>query len=195
MVFNDSIFSNIKYGDITASDEKVTEAAKMAQIHDRIMEWPKGYQTVVGERGVKLSGGEKQRGEHQSFDCLRYITLTTCTLVNIARTVLKSPKILLLDEATSALDSNTEKAIQGQLRRLVGSLIIRDKPRTFNNAALSVQTQGKTTIAIAHRLSTIVNADKIIVLDKGKLVETGTHDELLKVTGGFYRKLWETQTS
>ncbi|KAK9899155.1 P-loop containing nucleoside triphosphate hydrolase protein [Cystobasidium minutum MCA 4210] len=155
MVFNDSIFYNIKFGDLSAPDEKVMQAAKMAQIHDKIMDWPKGYQTLVGERGVKLSGGEKQR-------------------VNIARTILKDPKVLLLDEATSALDSNTEKAIQGQLRQL---------------------TRGKTTISIAHRLSTIAHADKIVVLDKGKIVETGTHDELIKVEDGFYRKLWEAQSS
>jgi len=124
-VFNDSIFANIKYGDITAPDEKVIEAAKMAQIHDKVSEWPQGYQTVVGERGLKLSGGEKQRGMMSRLRPARGRDAPgsspdhACVAVNIARTRLKNPKILLLDEATSALDSNTEKAIQGQLRQLV----------------------------------------------------------------------------
>lgn len=122
-VLNDSIFANIKYGDIIAPDEKVLEAAKMAQLHDKVMEWPKKYQTVVGERGVKLSGGEKQRGKSSRLLQGLSINDSKHLLVNIARTILKNPKILLLDEATSALDSNTEKAIQSQLRRLVSGTI------------------------------------------------------------------------
>ncbi|KAJ3207824.1 ATP-binding cassette sub- B member 6, mitochondrial [Dinochytrium kinnereticum] len=140
VLFNDSIAYNIAYGDTTMGEDAVIEAAKMAQIHDKIMTFPDGYETRVGERGLRLSGGEKQR-------------------VAIARTMLKNPDIILLDEATSALDNTTESLIQRSLKEL---------------------TSRKTTIVIAHRLSTIVDADCILVLKDGRIVERGTHHELLK---------------
>jgi ATP-binding cassette, subfamily B, heavy metal transporter len=152
VLFNDSIFYNIKYGRHDATDEQVYEAARMAQIDDFVRTLPQGYKTMVGERGLKLSGGEKQR-------------------VAIARTILKGPPILILDEATSALDSHTEKEIQD---------------------ALDSVAKNRTTLVIAHRLSTIVHADNILVLEKGKLVEQGTHAELLR-RDGLYASLWNRQ--
>lgn len=152
VLFNDSIFYNIKYGRHDASDEEVYEAARMAQIDDFVKTLPQGYKTMVGERGLKLSGGEKQR-------------------VAIARTILKGPPILILDEATSALDSHTEKEIQD---------------------ALDSVAKNRTTLVIAHRLSTIVHADNILVLEKGRLVEQGTHAELL-TRDGLYASLWNRQ--
>jgi ATP-binding cassette subfamily B protein len=152
VLFNDTIFYNIKYGRFDASDEEVYAAAKLAQIDAFIRTLPQGYRTLVGERGLKLSGGEKQR-------------------VAIARTILKGPPILILDEATSALDSHTEKEIQDALDRVAKS---------------------RTTLVIAHRLSTIVHADNILVLDKGRLVEQGTHAELI-AEGGLYASLWARQ--
>ena len=152
VLFNDSIFYNIKYGRHDATDEEVYEAARMAQIDDFVKTLPQGYNTMVGERGLKLSGGEKQR-------------------VAIARTLLKGPPILILDEATSALDSHTEKEIQD---------------------ALDSVAKNRTTLVIAHRLSTIVHADNILVLEKGHLVEQGTHAELLK-RDGLYASLWNRQ--
>ncbi len=152
VLFNDTIRYNIAYGRPGASFEDIVEAAKMAQIHGFIAALPKGYDTPVGERGLKLSGGEKQR-------------------VAIARTILKSPPILVLDEATSALDTATEKDIQ---------------------SALDEVAQNRTTLMIAHRLSTVVHADTIIVLEKGSVRETGTHDELI-ASGGIYAGLWAQQ--
>ena len=152
VLFNDTILYNIRYGRPDASEEEVFAAARLAQIHDFIESLPQGYQTMVGERGLKLSGGEKQR-------------------VAIARTILKSPPILMLDEATSALDSHTEKEIQDALDRVA---------------------KDRTTLVIAHRLSTIVHADNIIVLEKGRLVEQGTHAELMD-KGGLYAGLWNRQ--
>ncbi len=152
VLFNDTILYNIRYGRPDATDEEVHEAARLAQIDSFIRALPQGYSTMVGERGLKLSGGEKQR-------------------VAIARTILKGPPILLLDEATSALDSHTEKEIQDALDRIA---------RT------------RTTLVIAHRLSTIVGADNILVLDAGRLVEQGTHTELL-AKGGLYASLWNRQ--
>jgi ATP-binding cassette subfamily B protein len=152
VLFNDTIEYNIRYGRPEASEEEVREAARMAQIDAFISRLPDGYRTMVGERGLKLSGGEKQR-------------------VAIARTILKGPPILILDEATSALDSHTEKEIQDALDRIV---------------------RNRTTLVIAHRLSTIVGADNILVLDAGRLVEQGSHGELL-ARGGLYASLWNRQ--
>lgn len=152
VLFNDTIRYNIRYGRWEASDAEVEEAAQLAQIDGFIRLSPKGYETEVGERGLKLSGGEKQR-------------------VAIARTILKGPPILVLDEATSALDSHTEKEIQDALERV---------------------SKGRTTLVIAHRLSTIVGADEIIVLDRGEIVERGTHFALL-AQDGLYASMWNRQ--
>ncbi len=152
VLFNDTIGYNIHYGHPGRSDEEVIEAAKLAQIHDFIMELPDGYDAMVGERGLKLSGGEKQR-------------------IAIARTILKSPPILILDEATSALDTYTEREIQ---------------------EALKLVSKGRTTLVIAHRLSTVVDADQIIVLEKGVIIERGSHEQLLKKQG-LYAGMWQRQ--
>jgi ATP-binding cassette, subfamily B, heavy metal transporter len=152
VLFNDTIGYNIRYGRWDATPEEIAEAARLAQIDRFIQSLPEGYDTSVGERGLKLSGGEKQR-------------------VAIARTILKGPPILVLDEATSALDSFTEKEIQNALDRV---------------------SEGRTTLVIAHRLSTVINADEIIVLDKGLIAERGTHDALL-AANGIYAALWKRQ--
>ena len=152
VLFNDTIGYNIAYAKPGATQDEVEAAARAAQIHEFVEGLPKGYDTMVGERGLKLSGGEKQR-------------------VAIARTLLKNPAILILDEATSALDSVTERDIQTAL----------------DNAA-----KNRTTLVIAHRLSTIVNADKIIVMDNGEIVEQGRHAQLLK-KDGLYKTLWQQQ--
>jgi ATP-binding cassette subfamily B protein len=152
VLFNDTIRYNIRYGQWDAPDEAVEHAARLAQIDTFIRSTPKGYETEVGERGLKLSGGEKQR-------------------VAIARTILKAPPILVLDEATSALDSHTEKDIQDALHRVA---------------------ENRTTLVIAHRLSTIVDADEIIVLDKGRIAERGRHNELL-AQRGLYASMWNRQ--
>jgi ATP-binding cassette, subfamily B, heavy metal transporter len=152
VLFNDTIRYNIRYGRWEATDAEVEEAARLAQIDDFIRLSPKGYDTEVGERGLKLSGGEKQR-------------------VAIARTILKAPPILLLDEATSALDSHTETEIQDALERV---------------------SENRTTLVIAHRLSTIIGADEIIVLDRGVIVERGSHHQLL-AKGGLYASMWNRQ--
>jgi ABC-type transport system involved in Fe-S cluster assembly fused permease/ATPase subunit len=152
VLFNDTIAYNIRYGRWDATDAEVEEAARLAQIDGFIRLVPGGYKAQVGERGLKLSGGEKQR-------------------VAIARTILKAPPILMLDEATSALDSFTEREIQSALE-----LVVKDR----------------TTLVIAHRLSTIINADEILVLDAGQIVERGRHEELL-AAGGVYNALWNRQ--
>jgi ABC-type transport system involved in Fe-S cluster assembly fused permease/ATPase subunit len=152
VLFNDTIRYNIRYGRWDAGDAEVEEAARLAQIDGFIRMSPRGYETQVGERGLKLSGGEKQR-------------------VAIARTVLKAPPILVLDEATSALDSHTEHEIQDALERV---------------------SRNRTSLVIAHRLSTIVAADEIIVLDQGRIVERGTHSDLLAMNG-LYASMWNRQ--
>ena len=154
VLFNDTIYYNIAYGRADATQADIETAAKAAQIHDFVTGLPLGYNTTVGERGLKLSGGEKQR-------------------VGIARTLLKNPPILLLDEATSALDTETEHGIQ---------------------ESLIAMGQGRTVLIIAHRLSTVVHADQIVVLEQGKVVEQGSHDELLTKEGR-YSYLWNLQLS
>ncbi|MEM0949051.1 MAG: ABC transporter ATP-binding protein/permease [Pseudomonadota bacterium] len=154
VLFNDTIRYNIAYGRADATFAEIEAAARAAKIHDFVSALPEGYETTVGERGLKLSGGEKQR-------------------VGIARTLLKNPPILLLDEATSALDTETERDIQ---------------------AELNAMGKGRTVLVIAHRLSTIVDADLIVVLEAGEIVERGTHDELLAM-GGRYANLWARQAA
>ncbi|PZR00973.1 MAG: metal ABC transporter permease [Cereibacter sphaeroides] len=154
VLFNDTVLYNIAYGNPQASREQLEAAAKAAKIHDFIMALPDGYMTTVGERGLKLSGGEKQR-------------------VGIARTLLKNPPILLLDEATSALDTQTERDIQDSLKAM---------------------GQGRSVITIAHRLSTIVDADRIVVLEGGRVVEEGRHEALLAL-GGRYAAMWARQST
>jgi len=154
ILFNDTIKYNIGYGDTTAPDEAIYEASRQAKLHNFVSELPQGYDTPVGERGLKLSGGEKQR----------------CA---IARMVMKRPSIILCDEATSSLDSATESEILANLKEICKS---------------------RTTIFIAHRLSTVMDVDIIFVMEDGKIVEKGTHDELLE-TGGVYHALWELQST
>ncbi|NUB16008.1 ATP-binding cassette domain-containing protein [Azospirillum brasilense] len=152
VLFNDTVYYNIAYGRPGASPAEVEQAARLAHIHNFIMALPDGYETTVGERGLKLSGGEKQR-------------------VAIARTILKNPAILLFDEATSALDTHTEREIQANLREV---------------------SRGRTTLVIAHRLSTVIDADEILVMEAGRVIERGCHMELLS-RGGAYAALWARQ--
>jgi ATP-binding cassette subfamily B protein len=152
VLFNDTIYYNLAYGNPRAGRREIEEAAAMAHIRDFIESLPNGYETLVGERGLKLSGGEKQR-------------------IAIARAILKGPRILLFDEATSSLDSKTEQAIQETLREVA---------------------EDHTTLVIAHRLSTVVDADRILVMDSGRIVEQGSHAELLE-RGRRYREMWELQ--
>ncbi|KDN46427.1 hypothetical protein RSAG8_04371, partial [Rhizoctonia solani AG-8 WAC10335] len=154
VLFNNTIAYNIGYGKLCSSTDEIENAARAAQMHERISSFPDGYETVVGERGVRLSGGEKQR-------------------VAIARTILKAPRIILLDEATSALDTNTERDIQKALQNL---------------------TDGRSSVSIAHRLSTVANADLILVLHQGEIVESGTHRELVERDGRF-AAMWADQIS
>ncbi|MBI5943784.1 MAG: ABC transporter ATP-binding protein [Chloroflexi bacterium] len=151
-LFHDTIRTNLTYAKMDASQAEIESAARAANIHDFVMGLSDGYDTIVGERGYRLSGGEKQR-------------------VALARVILKNPRILVLDEATSSLDSESESLIQDALKRVMA---------------------GRTSIVIAHRLSTILAADLILVMDRGKIVERGTHDELI-ATGGLYSQLYETQ--
>ena len=152
VLFNDTVFYNIAYGNLRAKPAQMEEAARLARVHDFIVRQPDGYQTTVGERGLKLSGGEKQR-------------------VAIARTILKEPRVFMFDEATSALDTRTEREIQ---------------------ASLAEVSEGCTTLVIAHRLSTVVDADEILVLEDGRIVEQGSHAQLL-TRGGRYAEMWRRQ--
>ena len=152
VLFNDTIYYNIAYGQPEATREEVIEAARAAHIHQFVETLPDKYDSLVGERGLKLSGGEKQR-------------------VAIARTLLKNPPILVFDEATSALDSRTEKAIQAELQEIAAN---------------------HTTLVIAHRLSTIMDADQILVMEHGRIVERGTHGDLL-ARNGAYAHMWALQ--
>jgi len=153
-LFNDTIKRNIQYGRLDATEEEIIEACRLANASEFIEKFPNKYSQVVGERGIKLSVGQKQR-------------------IAIARAILRNPKILILDEATSALDSASEKLVQEGLERLM---------------------TGRTSFIIAHRLSTIKNADKIIVLQKGEVVEMGKHEDLIQKPGGLYRQFWELQS-
>ncbi|CAO2647649.1 Nn.00g085710.m01.CDS01 [Neocucurbitaria sp. VM-36] len=155
VLFNQTIRQNIRYAKLNATDAEIEDACRAAAIHDDIVGFPDGYNSKVGERGVRLSGGQLQR-------------------IAIARVLLKNPKIVLLDEATSAIDSSIEALIQQAFRKL---------------------SQGRTTFVIAHRLSTIVEADQILVIEKGQIIERGTHHELLDVLGGKYSELWTKQTA
>jgi len=152
VLFNDTIYYNLSYGRTDATREEIVEAARMAHIKEFIESLPEGYDTVVGERGLKLSGGEKQR-------------------VAIARAILKHPRIMVFDEATSSLDTKTEQAIQETLKEVA---------------------QDHTTLVIAHRLSTVVDADRILVMDEGRIVEQGTHQQLL-AEKAVYAHMWSLQ--
>ena len=152
VLFNDTIAYNIGYGNPEADEQAIKQASRLAHLEEFIASLPNGYETRVGERGLKLSGGEKQR-------------------IAIARTLLKDPPILILDEATSALDSHAEKAIQSALEEIATN---------------------RTTLVIAHRLSTIIDADQILVLDEGRIVERGCHQKLLE-RDGIYARLWAVQ--
>jgi ABC-type multidrug transport system fused ATPase/permease subunit len=154
VLFNQTILQNIRYARLDATDEDIKDACRAAAIHDDIESFPDKYNSKVGERGVRLSGGQLQR-------------------IAIARVLLKNPKIVLLDEATSAIDSAIEEQIQAAFRKL---------------------SKGRTTFVIAHRLSTIVEADQIIVIEKGEIAQRGTHHELLEL-GGKYAELWSKQTA
>ncbi|MEO8447655.1 MAG: ATP-binding cassette domain-containing protein, partial [bacterium] len=152
ILFNDTVRNNIAYGESAIPIEQIIESSKAANAHKFITNFENGYESIIGDRGVKISGGERQR-------------------LSIARALLKNPPILILDEATSSLDTESEILVQQAIERLM---------------------HGRTSIVIAHRLSTIQNADKIIVISKGEIAETGTHEQLL-LTSGVYKKLYDLQ--
>ena len=152
-LFNDTVYNNIRYGNLSADEGEVRKAAEIAYAHEYITELPEGYRTIIGNRGVKLSGGQKQR-------------------LALARALVRSPRILVLDEATSSLDSGFERLIQEAVRNLSGRM---------------------TILIVAHRLSTIRNADKILVLESGRIVEEGDHPALMRMEGR-YRKFVELQS-
>ena len=154
ILFNDSIKNNIEYGSKNANDKELINALKSANLYDLVSKLEDGIDTIIGENGIKLSGGEKQR-------------------LSIARALVKNPQILILDEATASLDSESEKKVHNAIDNVI---------------------KDRTVIVIAHRLSTIINADKIIVMDKGKIVEQGNHLELINLDG-IYKKLYEIQYS
>jgi ABC-type transport system involved in Fe-S cluster assembly fused permease/ATPase subunit len=169
VLFNDTIAANIAYGDLAAPREDVLAAAAASHIHDTIAgRFARGYDTVVGERGLKLSGGEKQR-------------------VAIARLVLKNAPLLLCDEATSALDTATEAGIMATLGGLAGS------SSSAGSSSGAGGSTGRTLLLVAHRLSTVRHADNIVVLDRGRVVEQGPHDALLRLRGGLYASMWDAQ--
>jgi ATP-binding cassette subfamily B protein len=153
-MFHRSIFENLQLAKYDATLEEIIEACKKARVHEDIMRMPQGYDSIVGERGIKVSGGQRQR-------------------MAIARAILKNAPILILDEATSALDTPTEKLIQESLNEVL-------------------ETSKATTIVIAHRLSTLLHMDRILVFEHGKIIEQGTHQELLELKG-LYKKLWDSQ--
>ncbi len=153
ILFNDTVRNNIAYGLEDCSLERIVDAARAANAHGFVSAMPDGYDSLIGERGVKISGGERQR-------------------LALARAILKNPPILILDEATSALDTESEILVQEAIERLMA---------------------GRTSIVIAHRLSTVQHADRIVVIEGGKIVETGKHNELLKKRGGLYKKLFDLQ--
>jgi ATP-binding cassette subfamily B protein len=153
-LFNDTVLANLRMGNPDASEVEVIEAAKTARCHDFIMDLPRGYDTVIGEKGARISGGEKQR-------------------LSIARALLKDSPILILDEATAFIDPENEALVQDAINKL-----IRDK----------------TLIVIAHRISTIISANEILVLDKGRIAASGTHEQLLS-TSELYKNMWETHVS
>ncbi len=155
ILFNDTVRSNVAYGETDCAPQKIEEAAKAANAHEFILQLPQGYDTVIGERGTKLSGGQRQR-------------------ISIARALLKNPPIMILDEATSALDTESEMLVQEAIERLM---------------------KNRTSLVIAHRLSTIKNADRILVVNEGEIVQRGKHQELMRQKGGIYKKLYEMQFS
>lgn len=172
ILFNTSILENLQYAKPSASLEEIYEACRAASIHDSILSFPERYDTKVGERGLRLSGGEKQRVSREKPLLHAMQEYANMPKIAIARALLKDPQIILLDEATSSLDTHTEKQIQ---------------------SALEAVTKGRTTVTVTHRLSTIVTSDQILVMDQGKIIERGTHVELL-AKSGHYWEMWQKQT-
>jgi len=151
-LFSDTIENNIRFGKLNATKEEIENAAQLADVHENILDFPKGYQTLLGERGISLSGGQKQR-------------------VSIARAMIKEPQIFLFDDCLSAVDTETEEVILGNIKN---------------------QSKEKTTLIVSHRMATVKHADRILVLEEGKIVQEGTHNELIS-TPGFYQDLYKEQ--